>query len=825
MKTWFINLQTRTKLISYGILALILILVASGFGLCRLNILDTSYTESLNTCLRQISFAVKLGDDIDGSMVLINKASRAFASGQDVSSMTAEVSDLLKDGDNKLSTFLNSDNTSNYTGEVVTRLTGIKDAINEYQALLDAALPNIELGHEQAFAPLLDNMIKLEALSSQTNALYDSATLKAETVSDDNSKSIVYTILFYVLIIVAATIILVLATVLISWYTAKPLRKLSQLAKRVAEGDLSVNLAINSKDEIGRLSRDIQSMTSVFDSLGGNINKLSADFGVGDIDSRIDEEKYSGDYKKVANGVNLLAGGLLNGLFYVSGLMSNFGNGDFAVEVKQLPGKLYAVTEATETLKRNLENIATVVRELAEAGSNGNLEKRADLSQFKGDWHTLSFNMNKMFESIAAPIAESVKVLKGMENGDLSLTVNGDYSGSYNDMKRSINEMRLKLSAYINEISIVLNSIAKKDLNVNITQHYVGDFIPIKTALMDISEALNTTLGEINASAEQVAAGAKQISESSMSLAVGSQEQTGAISDLSLTLENVNAQTSKNVEFTQTANNLATNAKESADTGNIEMANMLAAMEDIRTASQSISKIIKVIDDISFQTNLLALNAAVEAAHAGSHGVGFAVVADQVRNLAGKSLEAAKDTTALIEGTNEKVAVGMKLAEQTAGNLKHMSEQITQISSIVGNVAESSNSQAEGIKQINTALASIAAVTQSNSAVSQQSAASSEELSSQAEVFKSVVAQFVLKNQSRDTEKAYARQVVKPSFVMPKGEPFTSNRTGHTNAVFDPNPARKPAGNREKNFGDASKPVKTGSNTPGNYESNNFGKY
>jgi methyl-accepting chemotaxis protein len=301
------------------------------------------------------------------------------------------------------------------------------------------------------------------------------------------------------------------------------------------------------------------------------------------------------------------------------------------------------------------------------------------------------------------------------------------------------------ISGSLKKIAFAAEGIADGNLTVDIGIDSKDEIGTLASSCHRMSENLNEVLGGIFAASEQVSSGAKQLADSSMSLSQGASEQASSIEELTASLEEIASQTKLNAQNASQANKLASIAQGNAEQGNGQMQEMLRAMEDINQSSASISKIIKVIDDIAFQTNILALNAAVEAARAGQHGKGFAVVAEEVRNLAAKSASAAKETTEMIEGSIRKVEAGTKLAVHTAEALNQIVSGVAEAAALVKQIDVASSEQATGLAQINQAVMQVSQVVQANSAVSEQSAAASKELSGQADMMRQSVGKFRLK--------------------------------------------------------------------------------
>jgi methyl-accepting chemotaxis protein len=274
---------------------------------------------------------------------------------------------------------------------------------------------------------------------------------------------------------------------------------------------------------------------------------------------------------------------------------------------------------------------------------------------------------------------------------------------------------------------------------------YIGDFAPIKDALVTILGSLNSTISQITAASQKVAAGSDQIAQGAQSLAQGSTQQAATVQQLSASIAEIAQKTNDNAQLAEKAADLAHVIMQNAEKGSRQMGEMTDAVNDINQASQSISKVIKVIDDIAFQTNILALNAAVEAARAGQHGKGFAVVADEVRSLAAKSAEAAKDTGELIANSMGKAELGAMIAEETAASLGEIVSGIGESNRLISDIAKSSQEQSVGVGQINDGIDQVAQVVQQNSATAEESAAASEEMSGQAAMLEGLIEHFKLK--------------------------------------------------------------------------------
>jgi methyl-accepting chemotaxis protein len=397
--------------------------------------------------------------------------------------------------------------------------------------------------------------------------------------------------------------------------------------------------------------------------------------------------------------------------------------GDTAVEVPhaQRRDEIGAMARSVSVLRETSEKVA-ILQQQEQAAASARLARA---------------------QSMEAVVSDVGEVVAAAAAGDFSARLQIDQADEQmQKLVAGINEINAVVDSATSEFARALSAVAGGDLTVRVDAAYRGKFAELKGAINDTVERLSSTVKTIQVTSADVGLAAREINTGADDLSKRTEEQASSLEETAATTEELAASVKASAQASREAAAIADEAMKAAQTGGAIAGQAVDAMARIESASQKISDIIRVIDDIAFQTNLLALNAAVEAARAGDAGKGFAVVASEVRTLAQRSGEAAKDISALISSSNSEVGEGVKLVRQAGEALEQILGASRKVAATIADISAASGEQANGIDEMSQAVAHLDEMTQQNAALAEQSAASAGSLANRIGQLNDLVAAF-----------------------------------------------------------------------------------
>lgn len=575
-----------------------------------------------------------------------------------------------------------------------------------------------------------------------------------------------------------------------------PLNMAAEYVDRIAKGQIPEKISDDYYGDFNEIKNNINLLIDTFGAFTEEMDVMYRAQKSGDIEAMIPVDQFSGVYRQMAEGVNNALDIHVNAILKILNLLKEYAEGDFTNQLEAMPGKQIIATERMNLLRGNLLGVVDELARVIDSAKEGKLDIRGNSENFQGAYAEIIDGLNRTLDAIIRPLNVTAEYVDRIAKGDIPPKISDDYRGDFNEIKNNINlcidsinamiedaetlaaasvdgklsvraqaerhqgDFRKIISGFngaldsalepISEALEVLKMMAEGDISAMMTGDFKGDHAALKNAINDTLNSFNDLLKQVADTADQVKQGSSQVADASNSLSQGATEQAASIEEMTASLDEVGSQTKHNAESASKAKELAAQSQDSSEKGNAEMNRLMSAMTEINDSSKNIAKIIKVIDEIAFQTNLLALNAAVEAARAGVHGQGFAVVAEEVRNLAARSAKAAKETAELIEGSIKTVEKGAALSERTSGALQEIKEQASSVAGIIADIASASNEQANGIAQIQTGFEQVDKVTQQNTAGAEESASAAEQLASHATRLDEMLKQFKLMDFSGD---------------------------------------------------------------------------
>ena len=574
----------------------------------------------------------------------------------------------------------------------------------EVNATLEALSKN--QGEEGQKALFLENLKQSEARKVQAanakNLLNKLVELNQQYAVNDNKVAQESVSLSRLLMIIAGTVSVLMALYLgfgLIRAITRPLELCISVAQKIANGDLSSVITVDSQDETGQLLSALQDMqlvlrhvvTDIEDTVGAAVN--------GDFSKQIDVNNHKGYAKDLSLALNKLS----------------------------------------YTTSTSFNDVTRVANALAA----GDLSQRIT-EEYSGVFGQIKTSINHTADSLAKVIAEIQHIVDtATQQGDFSVKIEMEGKRGYSHtLSERLNQLCELTNTGLNDVLQLADALSKGDLTHNMTRDYPGTLGQVKSAMTSTVGNLRLLVAEIKNSTDAVHMASKEISEGNIDLSQRTEEQAASLEQTAASMEELTTTVQANTENAKEASQLGIEASKVADKGVASIKQVIAVMNDINESSREISDILSVIEGIAFQTNILALNAAVEAARAGAQGRGFAVVAGEVRSLAQSSTTAAAKIKSIIGNSEQKMYDGNKLVDEAAHTMQDIAKSIQQVSSIIFNITSASIEQSDGISELNLAISQMDEITQQNAALVEEIAAVSKSMEEQAENLSSTVEVF-----------------------------------------------------------------------------------
>ena len=479
-----------------------------------------------------------------------------------------------------------------------------------------------------------------------------------------------------------------------------PIQQTQVYLNQISQGKIPKEISGNYQGDFLSIKQSLEQSVSSINLLISDSKYLVESALQGQLSNRAQENAHKGEFKLIIQGINQTLDAIIKPVQLTSSYLDCLAIGELPnVDSQHFEGDFNKIETSLRTSINAIEQMILDTSMLADAANIGELTRRANAENHQGAYKDIVLSINDTLDAISTPLQSCIQVTKALESGDLTQQMNGQYKGDFAKLKDSVNESIYNLANMVREI---------------------------------------------NETAATVSKASAQISQSTQELNSSKESQAASIEETTASMSEVTDKVTSNTKHAQTTNEHAQNSDQQAIEGVELVNNTVTAMKAISDSSNEISNIIEVINGIAFQTNLLALNAAVEAARAGEKGRGFAVVAAEVRQLAQRSSDAAKEISGLLKDSADKVENGLMLAEQSGNTLRDIVNSIQTLSKLMNDIALSSNEQSNGVSQINIAIKQIAQSVQQNNSLVEQTSHAGASLDKQASHLKALVSQFTV---------------------------------------------------------------------------------
>jgi methyl-accepting chemotaxis protein len=466
----------------------------------------------------------------------------------------------------------------------------------------------------------------------------------------------------------------------------------------------------------------------------------------GDLSTRADASLHRGDFRVIMQGVNASLDSIIAPLNMAARYVDDLSKGIIPTEITaNYAGDFNIIKTNLNACGSSIKALVADGNKLAAATAAGALDVRADASLHLGEYREVIQGLNATLDAVVTPLNMAASSVERIASGDIPAQISEQYPGDFNLIKDNLNTCFGAIGALVRDVNMLAEAASEGRISsrADASQHH-GDF---RSIVDGVNATLATIVGPIVAvkdAVETINNAAGEISSGNNDLSARTEQQASTLEETAASMEELASTVKHNADNAKQANQLALEASGVAVKGGQVVSDVVATMSAINSSAKKIEDIISVIDGIAFQTNILALNAAVEAARAGEQGRGFAVVAAEVRNLAQRSANAAKEIKDLISDSVTKTAEGTRQVEHAGQTMSEVVSSVKRVADIIGEIAAATIEQSQGIGQVNNAITLMDDATQQNAAMVEQAAAAAESLVEQANALTTAISVFKL---------------------------------------------------------------------------------
>ena len=537
------------------------------------------------------------------------------------------------------------------------------------------------------------------------------------------------------------------------------LQQTSAALQSLGQGDFRSHLA--------PLPGELEVLNHSFDGLKQNVQTLIRDMHTmaqahreGEVDVRLQVDKFDGDFALVAQGINTMITEHVDEKAEVLALMRNVGDGDFSTRAKrQYPGQKAEINKQIERMTGKLQGLVDSIKWVTAEHRKGEVDTALHAHLFKGGFRELAECVNEIVGNQVHATDKIMHTVQAFGAGDFNAYLE-PFPGKQASINQTIENVRGNLQALIADVALLSEAAHAGRVGVRAeASRHPGDYRKIIEGMNQVLDMIMGPVLTVKAAAESINLAAREIAQGNADLSHRTEDQAAHLEQTATSMEELATTVKQNADHARQANALAIQASDVAGRGGAAVNLVVGTMREINDSAQRIEDIISVIDSIAFQTNILALNAAVEAARAGEQGRGFAVVAAEVGNLAQRSSVAAREIKTLINDSVQRTAEGSQQVTAAGMTMHEIVDAVNRVNTIISEIADASHQQSLGIAQVNEAVTRMDDVTQQNTALVEQAAAAAESLMEHASELAEAVSVFIVEDQQQHLASMHTGQV------------------------------------------------------------------